>query len=214
MKDKNKLHPYHYTSQKNKTQIIIDWGFPATLFLLFFAFYNFGKITPSEMVKTTGLLSISLLSITLLIGPLCRIFPQLDFLKAHRKLWGILSFVIAFTHVSLVYVYFYKFNVLKFFNFSHPKYSGILTGLLALAILFLVTFTSSKWALTKLSPKAWKIIQTTSYLALFLAFSHFYIMETVDGVLTIKRLLGKITFLFVGLVLLLRLLVLILPARK
>lgn len=195
-------------------QRILDFGVPLGLFLLFFFFYNFGKITPSEMVKNTGLLSITLLGITLTVSPLSRIIPTLEPLKAHRKFWGITSFLVAVVHVGLVYVYFYKFDVTRFVNFSHPKYPGILSGILALIILFLVTLTSSKAVINKLSPKTWKIIQTTSYIAMALAVAHFYIIESVNGVLVIKRLLGQITFVFSVLVIALRILILLLPAKK
>lgn len=189
---------------------LIDIGVPLGLFLIFFKFYNFGKITPSEMVKTTGLLAISLLAITLLIGPLCKIIPSLEVLKAHRKFWGILSFVIALLHTSLVFIYFFKFDLTKFIDTSNPKYSGIVVGLLALAILLLVTLTSTKKALSILSPQAWKAVQLTSYLALILAVSHFYLMEQVNGVLVIKRLLGQITFWLAAAVVVFRLFILFL----
>lgn len=214
MPNKKTAHPYHYSGNKNIVHRLIDFGVPILLFLLYLQFYNFGKITPSEMIKTTGLLSISLLGLTLAIGPLSRIFPALDFLKAHRKVWGILSFLIAFAHVSLVLVYFYKFNILKFIDTSNPKYGGILSGLLALGILSLVTLTSAKKVLENLSPKTWKAIQTTSYLALAFAFLHFFLMEQVDGNLVIKRLMGQITFWFSLAVLTLRIIILFLPSKK
>lgn len=207
-------HPYDYSIDKTLKFRLIEAGVPVVLLLLFFIFYNFGEITPSEMVKTSGLLAISLLGVTLVIGPLTRLFPQLDNLKAYRKFWGILSFVIALVHVALVFIFYYKFSIWRFVDFSHPKYPGILSGLLALVILLLVTLTSNQRALTKLSPKQWKIIQTTSYLALFLAIVHFYLMETVDGVLIIKRVAGQITYVFSILVILARILILFLPGKK
>jgi len=167
-------HPYNYSIDKTLKHRLLDFGVPLGLFLLFFFFYNFGKFNAHEIIKTSGLLSITLLGITLAVGPLARLTPALDILKAHRKVWGILSFLVAFIHVGLVFVYFYKFNFLKFIDFASPKYMGTLSGLLALVILFLVTITSSQKALTKLSPKIWKIIQTSSYLAMALAVSHFY----------------------------------------
>ncbi|MCR4305605.1 MAG: ferric reductase-like transmembrane domain-containing protein, partial [Candidatus Daviesbacteria bacterium] len=189
-----KNHPYHYSVKKTFLHRLFDIGVPVVLFWAFFQFYNFGKITPSEMIKTSGLLSISLLAITLLVGPVCKLFPGLDLLKAHRKFWGITSFLIALTHIALVFIFFYKFNLLRFVDYSHPKYPGILAGLAAITILFLVTLTSSKKALNILSPGAWKAVQITSYLALGLAVGHFYLMEQVEGVFVIKRLLGRITF--------------------
>jgi DMSO/TMAO reductase YedYZ heme-binding membrane subunit len=209
-----KNHPYHYHVEKNFSHRLLDIGVPVGLFWAFFQFYNFGKITPSEMIKTSGLLSISLLAITLLVGPICKLFPGLDFLKAHRKFWGITSFLAALTHVGLVFIFFYKFNLLRFVNFSHPKYPGTAAGLVALAILFLVTLTSSKKALKLLSPEAWKAVQITSYLALGLAVGHFYLMEQVEGVLVIKRLLGQITFGLSAIVIPIRLLITFWPAKK
>lgn len=207
-------HPYHYSLDKTLKHRLLDLGVPLGLFLTFFFFYNFGKITPSEMVKTSGLLSISLLGVTLLVGPMTRLVPSLDTLKAHRKFWGITAFLVALVHISLVFIYYYKFNFFRFVDFSHPKYPGILSGILAIIILFLVTMTSNQKALNKLAPKTWKIIQTTSYLALALALAHFYLMETVDGVLVIKRLLGRIIFGFSIIVIVVRLLVLFVPSKK
>ena len=192
----------------------MDLGVPIGLFLLFFFFYNFGQLTPREMVKTSSLLSITLLGITLIIGPMARLVPTLDILKAHRKFWGITSFLVGLTHVGLVFVYYYKFNLLKFVDISNPKYGGILAGVLALIILLLVTLTSSQKALTKLSPQAWKIIQTASYLALALAILHFYLIEQTNGVLVIKKLLGRITFGFSILVIAVRIFILMLPSKK
>lgn len=207
-------HPYHYSEEKNLTQRLVDFGVPLGLFWIYFQFYNFGRITPSEMIKTTGLLAIALLSLTLVIGPACRFFPVLDVLKAHRKFWGVSAFLAALTHTGLIFIYFYKFNFLKFVDFSNPKYLGILAGLIALFILAVVTVTSIKKAVEILSPNIWKMIQTTAYLALILAIAHFYIVESKDGVLVIKRLLGQITFGFAGLVVFLRLIVLFIPGKK
>lgn len=207
-------HPYHYSEEKNLTQRLIDFSVPLGLFWIYFQFYNFGKITPSEMIKTTGLLAIALLSLTLIIGPACRFFPVLDVLKAHRKFWGISAFLAALTHTSLIFIYFYKFNFLKFIDFSNPKYLGILAGLIALFILAVVTVTSTKKAVEIFSPNIWKMIQTTAYLALILAIAHFYIVESKDGVLVIKRLLGQITFGFAGFVVFSRLIVSFIPGKK
>src|SRR3990167_2004538 len=121
---------------------LIDFGVPIGLYLLYFQFYNFGKISPSEVIKTTGLLSITLISLTLFVGPLCRLF-----------------------------------------NPAGPKYYGLLAGLVSLIILAVVTLTSNKTALNALSPTTWKRIQSLSYLALIIAVLHFYLVESVNGVL-------------------------------
>lgn len=207
-------HPYHYFKEKDFLDRIAEFGIPLLLFWIFFQFYNLGKFTPSEMVKTTGLLAISLLSLTLIIGPLSAILPFVERLKAYRKAWGVLSFVTALLHIALVFIFYYKFDLMKFIDIANPKYGGVLSGLLAIVILFLVTLTSNKKALNTLSPKTWKIIQTTSYLALILAVLHFFIVEQANGVLVIKRQLGWITFWFAIAAIVLRVVVLFWPRKK
>ena len=190
---------------------LIDLGLPIGLFLIFFEFYNFGKVTPQEMIKTTGLLAIVLLSLTLFIGPACRFFPSLNILKAHRKFWGIMSFFIVLIHVILIYIYYFNYNLSKLFDPTSPKYYGLLAGLASLLILLMVTLTSNKTALNSLSPKMWKLIQSASFLALIFAVLHFYLVESANGVLVIKRLLGQITFWFATAVIFIRIIVLFLP---
>lgn len=205
-----KVHPYHYSKDKNILQRLIDIAVPVGLFWVYFQFYNFGKIIPSEMIKTSGLLAVALLSLTLIIGPICRYFPYLNLLKAHRKFWGILSFFVALTHAVLIYIYYTNHNLSKFFDPSSPKYYGLLAGLASLIILLTVTLTSNKWALNSLSQKTWKFIQSLAYLALIFAAVHFYLVESSNGVLVIKRLLGQITFGFVVFVVMVRLFLLLL----
>lgn len=209
-----KDHPYHYQVDKNIIQHLLDWAVPIGLFLLYFYFYNFGKFSPPEMIKTSGLMAISLLALTLVVGPLARFIPALDILKAHRKFWGIVSFLLLIVHLSLVIIYYYHFDLSRLIDLNSPKFGGLFTGLLAALILLLITLTSNKKVIQGLDPKVWKTIQTTSYVALILAVAHFYLMEQVDGALVIKRLLGRITFWFAAAVVLVRLIVLLLPQKK
>lgn len=197
--------------EKNISQKFIDLGVPIGLFWVYFQFYNFGKITPSEIIKTTGLLAIALLSLTLFIGPACRLLPSLEVLKAHRKAWGLLSFFIALVHGCLIYIFYFNYDLARLFNPTSPKYYGLLAGLIALIILAVVTLTSNQTAVNLLNPKSWKRIQSASYLALIFTVLHFYLAESTNGVLVIKRVLGQITFGFAAFVILFRLFVHLLP---
>ncbi|OGE25826.1 hypothetical protein A3C26_04160 [Candidatus Daviesbacteria bacterium RIFCSPHIGHO2_02_FULL_39_12] len=193
---------------------LIDFGVPIGLYLLYFQFYNFGKISPSEVIKTTGLLSITLISLTLFVGPLCRFFPSLEPFKAHRKAWGLFGFFAGLAHAVLIYIFYFKYDLARLFNPAGPKYYGLLAGLVSLIILAVVTLTSNKTALNALSPTTWKRIQSLSYLALIIAVLHFYLVESVNGVLVIKRVVGQITFGFAAFVALFRILVQLLPKKK
>lgn len=211
---KKAAHPYHYSQEKNTLQVLIDWLVPGLILFGYYQFYNFGKINPSEMVKTSGLMAITLLSLTLIIGPLTKLIPSLESLKSHRKLWGLLSFLFLFIHLLLVVNFYMKWNLLALINPANPKFPGLFTGVLAFIILLIVSLTSNKTAIKSLDPKVWKLIQTTSYLALILAVAHFYLMEQVNGVLVIKRDLGKITFGFAVVTVVARLLSPLIPKIK
>lgn len=194
--------------------MFFDWLVPAGVFALFFVFYNAGTVTPSEMIKTSGLTGITLLSLTLLAGPIGRFLPALDIVKVHRKAWGIASLLFVSAHLVLVTMHYYNFNVLELVNPSNPKFPGLILGLAAGCILLLVSVTSGSTFVQSLDPSIWKWIQMTSYAALFLAVLHFYFMEQVQGVLVIKRVWGQIAFGFAAFVLVVRLVVLLFPGKR
>lgn len=206
-------HPYHHTEEKNIVQHVGDWALPIGLLVVYFLFYNFGKITPSEMIKTTGLVAIMLLSITLFIGSISRFFPVFNILKAHRKFWGVSSFVYALVHAGLVLAIYADFDVIGLFTQS-SSLLGLIAGLAALGILFIVTVSSIHRIISRLPPGAWKMLQMTSYLALALAVAHFYLVEQVNGVFVIKRLMGQITYWFAFVALIARVVVFVFPKEE
>lgn len=209
-----KKHPYHYSDRKTLLQYLVDWGVVVGVFVVYFLFYNFGKITPSEMIKTTGLCAIFLLSLTLAIGPLSGFISSLQVLKAHRKFWGIASFIFGTIHFALTLYYRFAFDLTKLLDIKNPKFLGLFLGLMALIVLLIVTFSSSQKVIKRLDPKVWKLVQTASYLALLFALLHFYLIEQVNGALVIKRSLGWVTFWFAAIVIAARLVVLFFPPKK
>lgn len=208
------MHLYHWDKEKHASHRFLDILVPLGLLLVFFWFYNNGVISPREAVKTTGLWSISLLALTLAVGPLSKLHSMFEHLKAHRKVWGVTAFWAAALHIGLVFHFFWKWDLSRLWDIANPKYNGIATGLLALIILGLVAYTSQEKVIKKMNPHVWKTIQTTSYLALILAVTHFFLMEQKDGVLLIKRLLGQIAFWGSLSVIAARLLIIFLPEKK
>lgn len=207
-------HPYHWDKKKHAGHRVLDFAVPFGLLLTYYWFYNKGVLSPSEAVKTTGLWAISLLALTLAISPLSQIHSLFEHLKAHRKVWGVTAFWAATLHIGLVFHFFWKWNLSRLWNITNPKYNGIVTGLLALIILALVAYTSREKIIKKMDPRVWKTIQTTSFLALILAATHFFYMEQKDGILVIKRVLGQVTFWGSLAVIAARLLVIFLPNKK
>lgn len=202
---------YHETIKHKHTEFekklinkIVDWTVPIAIFLLFLIFYNHFKISYSQMIKNTGLTAITLLGITLFVGPAGKFFKFANQLKIHRKFWGISSFYFGVAHATLAFYKHYNISLSELFNPQDEHFTGIISGLASLILLFLITITSNKKSIDWLGAKRWKAFQTLSYLALFLAILHFYLMETTAGAFVIRRLLGKIAFAFSIIVIILR----------
>lgn len=184
------------TTRRNSIKWMLHILVPVLVFVLYLVTYNKFKITVSEMIKTTGLWSITLLSVTLLVGPLSKYIKIFNQLKIHRKFWGITSFCVAITHFVLVLHKYYQWDIVGLLSFSNPKVAPVWAGLIATILLFLITITSNKKSIEVMGPKKWKLFQTMSYLALGFVILHFYLAETKDGVLVIKRFMGRFALVF------------------
>jgi len=190
-------HPIPDTLER---RMITKWFFhiliPLLVFLLYFVTYNKFNMTTSEMIKTTGLWSITLLSVTLMVGPLSKYIKFFNHIKIHRKFWGITSFFIAIAHFVLVVYKYYKWDFIATLSFSNPKAAPVWAGMLAVILLFFITITSNKKSIEVMGAKKWKFLQTMSYIALVFVLVHFYLAETKDGVLVIKRFMGRFALAF------------------
>lgn len=201
-------HLDHPMPDDLERRMVTKWFYhiliPVIVFLLYFVTYNKFKMTTSEMIKTTGLWSITLLSITLMVGPLSKYIKFFNYVKIHRKFWGVTSFFVALAHVGLVVYKYYKWDLVATFSFSNPKAAPVWTGMMAVILLFLITITSNKKSMEIMGAKKWKFLQTMSYLALAFVLIHFYLAETKDGVLVIKRFMGKFALGFGALAIVIR----------
>ncbi len=188
-------HLDHPMPESIERRAITKWFYhiliPLLVFVLYFVTYNKFKMTTSEMIKTTGLWSITLLSITLMVGPLSKYIKFFNYVKIHRKFWGVASFFIALAHFLLVFYKYYHWDFVAIFSFSNPKAAPVWAGMIATILLFLITVTSNKKSMEIMGAKKWKLLQTMSYLALAFVLIHFYLAETKDGVLVIKRFMGR-----------------------
>ena len=200
----------HLEFEKKLIHRIVDVALPIGVFLAFYIFYNHFKLTATELIKTTGLTAITLIAITLFVGPTSKFIRFFNNLKIHRKFWGVTGFLVAVLHSLLAFSQYYNFSLASLFDSTNPRFTGVLAGLTAILIFVIITSTSNKAAVDLIGAKNWKLIQTASYLALFFILIHFYLMETTNGVFVIKRLMGRVAFGFAIFVILLRLFVLVL----
>ncbi|ADB38544.1 Rieske 2Fe-2S domain-containing protein [Spirosoma linguale] len=133
------------------------------------------------LIRATSTLAFFLLHIVLIIGPLCRLDHRFLPLLYNRRHLGVVTFLVAGVHgvFSLI-----QFHALSNVNplvslFSSEKEYGRLSefpfqplGFFALLILFLMAATSHDFWLKNLSPRVWKALHMSVYLAYGLIVLH------------------------------------------
>ncbi len=187
------------------------YGMPVWGFLILFFFYADSAVTPPAMVKLSGLLSLFLLGITFLIGPLSFLASSLfNHLKVYRRFLGDWGFLAAVIHVVLVYIYYWHGKFSMFYDFKNPRYLAVFMGLLGLMILFSLAVTSIDRVKGWMGYTKWKMVHTTGYLAMLAIMEHFILAETKNGVFIIRKPLGKALFVFGFIVILIRFIVFLL----
>jgi DMSO/TMAO reductase YedYZ heme-binding membrane subunit len=167
-----------------------------------------------ELNKVIALEAIGLISITLLLGPLSKFMPRIFTVFLYmRKPLGIAGFVLAAAHgiYSAAEVYQLDINQMIFQN---SKAWGLVSAIIALAIFFIMTITSTKEAVARMGYKKWKTLQTFGYAGLFFAILHFFIFESKPGIGLDVRPFGLLFFYLGIAALLLKLLSVLLSAPE
>lgn len=119
----------------------------------------------------SGRSALVLLSIVVLPGILGRFnikIPVTFIVTRYRRQFGILVFLLAFTHFSLVRLFSNLENLVSFITILS---TFELFGLTALSLLFLLFLTSNSWSVIKLK-KWWKRLHRIVYIILWLIFFH------------------------------------------
>ena len=126
----NQLDKYEYTIAIISSLII-------AVLTSWYLFWRQGFFDLLIFNKMAALVTILLVGIVLLIGPLSRIYAHYSVLLKFRKAWGRLAFLFGLTHAILSY--FFLFPRDRFTLTNIPFLFGLL-GICILAILFLFSF--------------------------------------------------------------------------
>lgn len=136
---------------------------------------------PVILIRALSTLAISLLTITLCIGPLARLTTLAAPLLYNRRHLGVTFFLVALAHAVLALAYYGGFGVrnpLAAVIDPHASFSTIsgfpfeLLGLLALLVFFVMAATSHDFWLALLSPFIWKTLHMLVYAAYGLVLLH------------------------------------------
>lgn len=132
-----------------------------------------GSSAPDPMVlliRATGVCAALLLTFVLCIGPLARFDPRWLVVLYNRRHLGVVTFLVALTHATLVTLYYHGFGELNplvslLVNTARAGMPFEYFGIAALAILFLMAATSHDFWLKNLSPRTWKSLHMLVYVA-------------------------------------------------
>lgn len=133
------------------------------------------------VIRATAVTAFVLLHLILSIGPLSRLNPIFLPLLYNRRHMGVSMFIIALVHGSFSIIQFHALGdvnpIVSVFT-SNPHYESVslfpfqILGFFALIILFLMAATSHDFWLNQLSPKIWKVLHMSVYVAYTLLIGH------------------------------------------
>ena len=171
-------------NKQKKTYDLILWLGIVLLLASFsiFQFLLYPNITVETLIiRATALCSIVLLHIILAIGPLCRINNRFLPFLYNRRHMGVSFFIIALIHSGISIVQFHALGdinpIVSVFT-SNQAYLSIsefpfqILGFLALIIFLLMAITSHDYWLKNLSPRIWKGLHMSVYVAYALIILH------------------------------------------
>lgn len=184
----------------SKTFEIFSLIFIFILLSLIFVFSIQEKTPTRSLIKFFGLVSFFLLSLSLIFGPLAVIWPN-HFIKLLelRKTVGVAAFIFVLGHIFLTMQNYFGWNLAK--AAASP---GVLPGILASVVLFVLTITSFGFLSKLLEPKVWKGIHYFNYLAFALSFYHFLLKASGPNQIFSYNYLEFFLILFGGLAIVLQ----------
>ena len=131
---------------------------------------------PILIMRALGTLAIVLLHVTLVIGPIARLWPRTTFMLANRRHLGVTVFLVAGLHAFVVFGFYGGFGI------DNPVLAVLIRpdggvgfeflGFLALLILLVMAATSHDFWLAFLGHGFWKAMHMAVYAAYALVIGH------------------------------------------
>lgn len=134
---------------------------------------------PLEFVtRTTGMLTLVFLFITLAVSPLRRI-TGLNWLVRFRRMLGVFAFFYGLLHL-LTYVAFDRFFRLATIPSDIANRRFIAVGMAAFLLMLPLAITSTDWMIKRLGGKRWALLHRAVYVAAILGALHYYMLVKSD----------------------------------
>jgi sulfoxide reductase heme-binding subunit YedZ len=143
---------------------------------------NLGPDPTADIAFATGKATLYLLTITLVISPLRRLWPRLSWLIKFRRLLGLFAFFYATLHMLTWVALYNNFDVHAMLT-DVTKRRFITMGMAAYLLLLPLALTSTTWAIRKLGGKNWNRLHWLTYIAALAGVIHYW-WGVKQGVLT------------------------------
>ncbi len=166
------------TIQFGKTVVFVNSLIPISL--LFWDLY-FKKVGPNPLefaTRTTGMLTLVFLLLTLSITPVRKIFG-INVLVKTRRMIGLFAFFYGTLHL-LTYVWFDQSFNLRSIVADVAQRRFILVGMTALFLMVPLAITSTNQMVKKLGGKNWARLHKLVYLSAILGVVHFWMLVKSD----------------------------------
>ena len=161
-----------------KTVIFINSLIPLSLLLWDLYFKKVGPNPLEFVTRTTGMLTLVFLLLTLSITPLRKIFGLNVLVKA-RRLIGLFAFFYGALHL-LTYVWFDQFFNLRSIVSDVAQRRFILVGMTAFLLMVPLAITSTNKMVKRLGGKTWARLHRLVYIAGILGVLHFWMLVKSD----------------------------------
>lgn len=150
------------------------------LFLLLFDVYlkNVGPNPLEFVTRTTGMLTLVFLTLTLAITPFRKVFGVNSLIK-FRRILGLLAFFYGSLHF-LTYIWFDRFFNLVSMAQDIGRRPFILIGLTAFVLMVPLAITSTNKMIKRLGGKRWAKLHRLVYLAAIAGVVHFWMLVKSD----------------------------------
>jgi len=161
-------------------------AFPSILLIGLFWFSRMDWDPEMRLWRAVGDSSWVLLCLSLIMGPMARLWQSLARFVPWRREIGIWFGVLALAHALLVFNGWVRWDIMQFFGYEYIEQLGRKAriepgfglsnslGLIALVWSLILTATSSNWAIKKLGSNAWKWLHSAAYVIFYLVFLHVF----------------------------------------
>jgi ferredoxin-NADP reductase/DMSO/TMAO reductase YedYZ heme-binding membrane subunit len=161
-----------------KWVVIVNCAVPGTLLGWDALNGHLGANPVNFAIRTTGLLSLIFLVLSLTVTPLMRL-AQWSSLGQLRRVMGLYAFFHALVHFGLFYLFDRNANLGDVFSeIAMRRY--LLVGVVGLLVMVPLAVTSTNRMIQRLGPKRWKRLHRLAYVAAAAGALHYYMLVKAD----------------------------------